>query len=83
MRTIGAAAAGLSPRIEVMTDVLNIPALRRLSAADAPLPGELLAGDPPLVWTDAALWEDNPAWCARADLRGRLQSGAFARLKRW
>jgi len=55
-------------------------ALRRLSSVDAPLPGDLLPADTDreglrefadqLVWTDASLWEGNPAW--RADPAGHL-----------
>ena len=34
------------------------------------MPGLLIAGTPPTVWTDAALWEGHPAW--RADPEGHL-----------
>ncbi|CAI9386053.1 hypothetical protein [Microbacterium sp. T2.11-28] len=74
-----------------MPSAPHTPALRRLSAADAPLPGDLLpaatsppggeAGNPsrqdalpgvaePVVWTEASLWDDNPAW--RADPGGHV-----------
>ncbi|MFS0867490.1 hypothetical protein AB3M83_09190 [Microbacterium sp. 179-B 1A2 NHS] len=45
--------------------VLDLPpALRDLTAGDAPFPGTLRAGDPPTVWTDAAVFAASPAWAA-------------------
>ncbi len=40
------------------------PALRELTSADAPFPGVLRAGEPPVVWTDAAGFGASPAWRA-------------------
>lgn len=53
-----------------MSDILRPVPLRRLSASEAPYPGDLLPGDPPLVWSDAELWRSNPGW--RADPRGHV-----------
>ena len=40
------------------------PALRELTAAEAPFAGVLRAGDPPTVWVDAAAFAASPAWAA-------------------
>lgn len=40
------------------------PALRELTAAEAPFAGVLRAGDPPTVWVDAAAFGASPAWAA-------------------
>ncbi len=50
-----------------MSDASTSAPLRRLAATESPIPGALLAGDPPLVWTDADLWEHIPAWRAEPD----------------
>lgn len=65
-----ATADGRSAHTHHMPSISRVPALRRLSAADAPLPGDLLPSAEPVVWTDVALWADNPAW--RADPDGHL-----------
>jgi hypothetical protein len=44
--------------------------LRHLSAEESPMPGALLGGQRLRVRTDAALWEDNPAW--RAEPTGHV-----------
>lgn len=50
-----------------MNAALHAAPLRSVTTSDAPYPGHLLAGDPPLVRTDARLWVDNPGWRASAD----------------
>jgi len=50
-----------------MPDSPRPASLRRLSELDAPLPGLLMGGYPPSVWTDGGWWEGTPAWCARPD----------------
>lgn len=47
-----------------MSDPLHPSPLRRLAAGDAPYPGDLVAGDPPVVWTSGALWRDDRCWDA-------------------
>jgi len=53
-----------------MTDPVSPTPLRQLTSSDAPYPGHLISGDPPLVWTDARLWQDGTAW--RADPDGHV-----------
>lgn len=47
-----------------MSDSLHPSPLRRLAPAEAPYPGDLVAGDPPVVWTSGALWRDDRCWDA-------------------
>lgn len=47
-----------------MSDPLHPSPLRRLAPGDAPYPGDLVAGDPPVVWTSGALWQDDRCWDA-------------------
>lgn len=53
-----------------MPENLAPTVLRHLSADESPMPGLLVRGERLRVRTDAALWNDNPAW--RADANGHV-----------